>query len=46
VRANKVMRIAVLPGELPYFNKDLATGNWSGLCLDMANDDVPVELNI
>jgi len=25
-------------GELPYFNKDLATGNWSGFCLDMAND--------
>jgi polar amino acid transport system substrate-binding protein len=38
VRANKVLRIAVLPGELPYFNKDLATGNWSGMCLDMAND--------
>src|SRR5260221_1493847 len=38
VRAAKVMRIAVLPGELPYFNKDLATGNWSGFCLQMAND--------
>jgi polar amino acid transport system substrate-binding protein len=38
VRANKVMRIAVLPGELPYFNKDLASGNWSGMCLEMAND--------
>ena len=38
VRAAKVMRIAVLPGELPYFNKDLATGNWSGFCLEMAND--------
>ena len=30
IRANKVLRIAVLPGELPYFNKDLATGTWSG----------------
>src|SRR5258708_40040822 len=38
VRANKVLRIAVLPGELPYFNKDLATGNWSGFSIEMAND--------
>lgn len=38
VRAAKVLRIAVLPGELPYFNKDLASGTWSGMCLDMAND--------
>jgi polar amino acid transport system substrate-binding protein len=38
VRATKVLRIAVLPGELPYFNKDLATGNWSGFSIDMAND--------
>jgi polar amino acid transport system substrate-binding protein len=38
VRANKVLRIAVLPGELPYFNKDLATGTWSGFAIEMAND--------
>ena len=38
VRANKAMRIAVLPGELPYFNKDLASGTWSGMCIEMAND--------
>ena len=38
VRAAKVLRIAVLPGELPYFNKDLASGNWAGMCLEMAND--------
>jgi polar amino acid transport system substrate-binding protein len=38
IRANKALRIAVLPGELPYFNKDLATGNWSGMCIEMAND--------
>jgi polar amino acid transport system substrate-binding protein len=38
IRANKVLRIAVLPGELPYFNKDLATGNWSGFSIEMAND--------
>ena len=38
IRAGKVLRIAVLPGELPYFNKDLATGSWSGMCIEMAND--------
>jgi polar amino acid transport system substrate-binding protein len=38
VRSAKVMRIAVLPGELPYFNKDLASGTWSGMCIEMAND--------
>ena len=38
IRANKVLRIAVLPGELPYFNKDLASGNWSGFSIEMAND--------
>jgi polar amino acid transport system substrate-binding protein len=38
VRADKVLRIAALPGELPYFNKDLASGTWSGMCIDMAND--------
>ena len=38
IRANKVLRIAVLPGELPYFNKDLSTGKWSGFSIEMAND--------
>jgi polar amino acid transport system substrate-binding protein len=38
IRSTKVMRIAVLPGELPYFNKDLATGTWSGFSVEMAND--------
>ena len=38
IRVAKVLRIAVLPGELPYFNKDLAAGTWSGMCIDMAND--------
>jgi polar amino acid transport system substrate-binding protein len=38
VRGAKVLRIAVLPGELPYFNKDLASGSWSGMCIEMAND--------
>jgi polar amino acid transport system substrate-binding protein len=38
VRGAKALRIAVLPGELPYFNKDLASGTWSGMCIEMAND--------
>jgi polar amino acid transport system substrate-binding protein len=38
VRRTKVMRIAALPGELPYFAKDLASGDWSGSCIDMAKD--------
>lgn len=38
VRGAKILRIAVLPGELPYFNKDLASGTWSGMCIEMAND--------
>lgn len=38
VRRTKVLRIAVLPGELPYFVKDLASGEWSGACIEMAKD--------
>ena len=38
VQRTKVLRIAALPGEAPYFNKDIATGAWSGMCVDMAKD--------
>ena len=38
IRRTKTLRIAVLPGELPYFQKDLATGEWSGACIEMAKD--------
>jgi polar amino acid transport system substrate-binding protein len=38
VRSSKVLRIAALPGELPYFQKDLATGEWSGAAISMAQD--------
>jgi polar amino acid transport system substrate-binding protein len=38
VRRTKTLRIAALPGELPYFQKDLTTGEWSGACIDMAKD--------
>ena len=38
VRRSKTLRIAALPGELPYFQKDLASGEWSGACIEMAKD--------
>ncbi len=38
VRGNKVLRIAVYAGALPYFQKDLASGEWSGACMSMARD--------
>jgi len=38
IKDTKTLRIAALPGEAPYFNKDIATGAWSGMCIDMAND--------
>ena len=38
IRRTKTLRIAVLPGELPYFQKDLATGEWSGACIEMGKD--------
>jgi len=38
IRRTKVLRIAALPGELPYFQKNLATGEWSGACISMAAD--------
>jgi polar amino acid transport system substrate-binding protein len=36
VTRTKVLRIAALPGEAPYFFKDIATGEWSGSAIDMA----------
>jgi polar amino acid transport system substrate-binding protein len=38
VKRTKTLRIAALPGEAPYFNKDIATGAWSGMCIEMAKD--------
>ncbi len=38
VKRTKVLRIAALPGEAPYFNKDINSGAWSGMCVDMAKD--------
>ena len=36
VQRTKVLRIAALPGELPYFNKDIVAGTWSGAAIEMA----------
>jgi len=38
IKSAKLLRIAALPGEAPYFYKDLATGEWSGMCIDMTKD--------
>lgn len=38
VTRTKVLRIAALGGELPYFSKDIASGEWSGAAVDMAKD--------
>jgi polar amino acid transport system substrate-binding protein len=38
VNRTKTLRIAALPGELPYFQKDLATGEWKGAAISMAQD--------
>jgi len=38
VQRTKTLRIAALPGELPWFAKDLASGEWSGAAISMAKD--------
>jgi polar amino acid transport system substrate-binding protein len=38
IKKNGVLRVAVIVGQEPYFHKDLASGQWSGACIDMAND--------
>jgi polar amino acid transport system substrate-binding protein len=38
IKRSKILRIAALPGEAPYFNKDIASGQWSGMSIDMANN--------
>src|SRR5262249_18575693 len=38
IKRTKVLRTAALPGEAPYFNKDIASGGWSGMCIEMAKD--------
>lgn len=38
VSRTKVMRVAALPGELPYFSKDLVSGEWKGSAILFAQD--------
>ncbi len=38
VNRTKTLRIAALPGELPYFSKDLASGDWKGAAIEFAKD--------
>ena len=38
VKRTGTLRIAALPGELPYFTKDLATGEWKGAAIEFAQD--------
>lgn len=38
VRRTSVLRIGVIVGQAPYFNKNLVEGTWSGACLSMAKD--------
>ncbi len=38
IRRTKVMRVAGLMGEEPYFSKNLASGQWSGFCIAFARD--------
>ncbi len=38
IKRTGILRVAVIVGQEPYFHKDLPTGEWSGACIDMAND--------
>lgn len=49
VLKSRKLRVAGLPGEEPYFSKNLASGEWSGFCIDMARDiakELGVELEV
>lgn len=38
IMRTKTIRVAGLPGELPFFNKDIVSSKWSGACVEMMND--------
>ncbi len=40
IRRTGIVRIAALPGERPFFAKDVASGEWSGIAIEMARDIV------
>jgi polar amino acid transport system substrate-binding protein len=38
IKRTKTLRIAALNGEPPFFFKDIASGEWSGIAISMARD--------
>lgn len=38
IASTKTLRIAAVAGGAPNYNKDLATGQWSGIMIDLANN--------
>src|SRR5262245_17954417 len=38
IQRTKVVRTAALPGQAPYFNKDIINSSWSGMCIEMVKD--------
>jgi len=38
INRTRTLRIAALPGELPYFAKDLTSGEWKGAAIEFAKD--------
>ena len=38
VKQSKLLRVAALPGESPCFNKNIATGEWTGMAVEMAKN--------
>ena len=40
IQRAKVLRVAALPGESPYFNKNIATSEWTGMAVEMAKNIV------
>ncbi|MDD2926305.1 transporter substrate-binding domain-containing protein [Rhodoferax sp.] len=38
IASSKTLRIAAVAGGAPNYHKDLATGQWSGIMIDLAND--------
>jgi polar amino acid transport system substrate-binding protein len=37
IRRTGILRISALPGEAPFFHKDLVTGEWTGTAIQMAS---------
>ncbi len=38
IRRTRKLRIAGIPGTEPYYHRDIATGQWTGFCVSMAQD--------